>query len=201
MNRRAWLALAALALGALGLSRVFRLSLAPDGDMAPSLLAGELILLGPLGELERGDVVLVADPAQPDRRVLRRVAALAGSEVVLRGGGLSVDSQGARLAEMGRAGPDIVLSESNRYLVQRADRRFAEPDRSWQIGADQVFVLADEREGPVDSRWWGPLPSSAVQGRLWWRLTGTDAWRAAPAQRAQDGPWIPVSKQKPEEGA
>ena len=147
------------------------------------------------------DVVLVADPAQPDRRVLRRVAALAGSEVVLRGGGLSMDSQGARLAEMGRAGPDIVLSESNRYLVQRADRRFAEPDRSWQIGADQVFVLADEREGPVDSRWWGPLPSSAVQGRLWWRLTGTDAWRAAPAQRAQDGPWIPVSKQKPEEGA
>ncbi len=199
MKRRLALAGAVLVLGLGGLSTVFQLGAVPDGDMAPSILKGELILLGPAGELERGDVVLIEDPGEPGRRVLRRVAALEGGEVLLSGGGLVVDGQGARLAEMGRSGQDIVLSEANRYLIQRHDRRFAEPDRSWEIQHGELFLLADEREGPVDSRSWGPVPASEVQARLWWRVTGSDAWRSAPAQRAQDGPWIPVSKQQPQE--
>ena len=187
-----------LALGAL--VSTFPLTWASDQDMAPSIRQGELLVLGPVGELERGDVVLVEDPAEPGRLVLRRVLAMDRGEVKLHSGLFHVERQELRQAEMGRDEQLVTLSEANRYLIARADRRLAEPSRSWTLEQGQLFLAADLREGPMDSRHWGPVPDSAVRKKLLWRVEGEDAWRQPMAASAQDGPWIPVSKQKPPEG-
>ncbi|HEX2064345.1 MAG TPA: S26 family signal peptidase, partial [Acidimicrobiales bacterium] len=47
-----------------------------QGDsMRPTLLAGDRLLVLRLGPVRPGDLVVVADPRQPDRRMVKRVAA------------------------------------------------------------------------------------------------------------------------------
>jgi inner membrane protease subunit 1 len=58
--------------------------------MVPTLLPGDRVLvwrgLGPLKPPIRiGDLVAVVDPRDPDRMVVKRVAGLAGTEIIVRG--------------------------------------------------------------------------------------------------------------------
>ena len=58
--------------------------------MVPTLLPGDRVLvwrgLGPLRPRIRvGDLVTVVDPRDPDRMMVKRVAALAGADVFVRG--------------------------------------------------------------------------------------------------------------------
>lgn len=55
-------------------------------SMAPSLLPGERLLVVRLRGAPRvGDVVLAADPRDPERELVKRVALVHGEEVILRG--------------------------------------------------------------------------------------------------------------------
>lgn len=56
-------------------------------SMRPTLEPGDLVLVRPvaLGGIRRGAVVVVPDPREPRRRTIKRVAALPGGHVELRG--------------------------------------------------------------------------------------------------------------------
>ncbi len=164
-------------------------------DMAPSIKPGEWVVLGPLWGLQPGDVVLVDDPAEPGRRVLRRLIAQ-DQTLTLHGGLLT----GARYREMGRGEQRVVMNENDLYLVRTRVREFHEPDI--EIEGPGLLLLADDRDGPIDSRWWGCLPESAAQRRVWVRFGAPqDDWRSFFSLRAQDGPWIPPSREAlPPEG-
>ena len=54
-------------------------------SMAPVLLPGDRLLVARLGLPRVGDVVLAADPRDPRRELVKRVAALDGAGVALRG--------------------------------------------------------------------------------------------------------------------
>lgn len=133
----------------------------PDGDMAPALLPGDLVLILPV-EPHVGDVVALLDPLDPGRWTLRRVAALEG-EVRYDEGSLHVDGDDLRLVDMGRDDDHVYLEEGG-FLVQRSPRpvrwamdvREVPPGHAWLVAADQDLAL--------DSRWWGPAPLEAVQG-------------------------------------
>ncbi len=132
-------ALLGLVLGGAGLaaSRVLRRVEVAGGSMAPTFLPGDrlLVLARPLGNPawpSVGDVVAVADPRDPDRTLVKRVAAVdrAAGTLELRGDdpGASTDSR--------QFGPVPVAS-----VVGRAVYRYAPTGRTgpgpWPRGYDR----------------------------------------------------------------
>lgn len=99
--------------------------------------------------LHRGDVVVLDPPdSWPlDGPVIKRVVATGGQVVEIRDGVTYVD--GDPVAEPwladGWAGPDLG------------------PVR---VPDGQVFVAGDNRAVSLDSRWFGPVPVSAVRGKV-----------------------------------
>jgi signal peptidase I len=128
--------------------------------MRPTLLAGDVVSVTGLAaaDLRRGDVVAI-DPstwlkgAAPFPFVMR-IVALGGDQVAIRDGHVFVD--GAQLDE-----PYVFAGEPT--VVQSGAAA------SWQIPADGLFVLGDNRSSAADSRAYGPLPAAAIIGRVTYR--------------------------------
>lgn len=193
---RRWLA-PLLGLLVLALLRPLRVT---SEDMLPSLRPGDWVLwlpYPPWRAPQQGDVVLLSDPGDPERVVLRRLVAPSLSSLVVTAPGLEVQGQAWRWREMHR-GPDGVLySEQDGWLVQRADRPFSEPPRALSAPEGQWLVLADKRDGPPDSRQWGGVDPETFKGRVWLRMGPSDPWRGALTLGQGDGPWLPPSKLEP----
>lgn len=183
--------LAALALLSVALLDLIRVG---DDALRPGLEPGDWLLLGP-GEVQPGDVVLLEDPADPDRQVLRRVLARGPASVRYAQGVLRVDGEPLRYREMGRGAGHFVLSERNGWLIRHRERQMGEPELTLELEDGQLWLMADDRDHAVDSRWWGPVPAEAVRGRLWLRVGSSDAWRGPMTLFSVDGPWLPPSKQ------
>lgn len=182
-----------LALGLLA-ALAFDLRRVGDEEMAPSLQPGDWLLLGP-GQPQVGDVVLIEDPADPSATRLRRVLATGPATLRYAQGVLQVDEVSLRYREMGHDDAWFVLSERNGWLVRHRQRALLEPALTTSLSAGQLWLMADDRDGAVDSRWWGPLPTEAARGRVWLRLGSADAWRRPWTWFGVDGPWLPPSKQ------
>ncbi|MCB9745968.1 MAG: signal peptidase I [Alphaproteobacteria bacterium] len=191
MRRALPLLLAVLALGLLAL---FDLRRAGDGAMQPSVMPGDWLLLGP-GEPQPGDLVRLPDPADPSATVLRRVLARGPATLRYAQGVLRVDGEPLRYREMGRGEGHFVLSERNGWLIRHRERAMLEPELERSLQPGELWLMADDRDHAVDSRWWGPVPTEAAQGRVWLRLGSSDAWRGALTLFGVDGPWLPPSKQ------
>jgi signal peptidase I len=54
-------------------------------SMAPTLLPGDHLLVRPVRTFRRGDMVVVRDPDEPQRWVVKRVAALPGETITIEG--------------------------------------------------------------------------------------------------------------------
>ncbi|MCB9765270.1 MAG: signal peptidase I [Alphaproteobacteria bacterium] len=172
----------------------FDLRQVTGAEMSPSLQPGDWVLIGP-GAPAAGDVVRLEDPREPGRVVLRRVLALAGAEVGSGGGFLRIDGERTRLREMGRDDTHVVLSEANLWLIRHRVRPLRDPDRQVTVPEGQVWLMADDRDLGVDSRWWGPVPAAQLDGRVWLRAGSSDLWRGRLSPWGRDGPWLPPSKQ------
>lgn len=154
-------------------------------EMSPSIRAGDRVLILPLEPI-RGDVVALEDPLDPGRIVLRRAIADGDKRVRYENGELRVDVKRIRQKEMGELDGDRVTEETmwskpparaNTWLL----RYRKEPVR-WEAEAVPVpegswYLLADNRDGAVDSRWWGPISTERMLGVVRLRYGPADAWR------------------------
>lgn len=120
-------------------------------SMEPTLGPGEHVLASTLdrldGHWQRGDVVAFRRPGD-DRLLVKRIVGLGGDTVAIRDGRLVVN--GERVAEP-YADP------------ARIDSVFYGPVR---VPAGEVLVLGDNRRSSQDSRSFGPVPVSALEGRI-----------------------------------
>lgn len=117
-------------------------------SMEPTLRSGQWVLLvharvGPLG---RGDVVVLRSPA--GGRAVKRVAAVAGDQVELRGGVLVVDGRPVPEPYADRTGTDGVWFGPA------------------TVPPGSVFVLGDRRAASRDSLDYGPVRTGDVLGRV-----------------------------------
>lgn len=105
-------------------------------------------------DFQRGDIVLLIHP-ETDRELLLRVAALPGEHVMVHQGGLFVD---------GRWQAEYYVDElKNQQWIPEGVVETTVPDQ-------QLFVLADNRDGSRDSRYWGGLPADRIIGKQIYRL-------------------------------
>jgi signal peptidase I len=122
-----------------------------SGSMAPTIEDGDLVLVLRGADFHRMDVVAVQDPLGSGL-LTKRAVAVGGDTVGLEDGVLVVN--GEQVCE-----PTIDPG--------RIDGVWFGPVT---VPEDAVFLLGDERDGSVDSRVFGALPSTDVVGRIPMRL-------------------------------
>lgn len=119
-------------------------------SMTPNFEDGELILTEKVSYRfstpKRGDVIVFKAPGQNKVDYIKRIIGLPGDHLEINEGSIFIN--GKRLIE----DYEIQVTESEVNLV---------------IGDNQYFVLGDNRSASSDSRVFGPIDKSAIEGRAW----------------------------------
>ncbi len=157
MRRRVW----ALATGTVLIAAVvvrtqlLDMVTVSSDSMSPTVCTGDRLLLERLrgGEAVQIDDVVTFPSPQGGERAIKRVVALAGQAVAIADARLVVDGQ--------------VVDEP--YVDHSTiDGVYFGPVT---VPAGAVFVMGDQRENSIDSRAYGPIASTALDGRMLLDLT------------------------------
>ena len=124
--------------------------------MSPTLNYDDRVLMRRVdGPVPRGSIVAFQYPRNPTKQFAMRVVGLPGERVAIVAGVVEID---------GRA-----IDEP--YI--RPERRSHDDRSPIQLGADEYFVLGDNRTNASDSREWGPVPQRDLRHRM-----GMVVWHA-----------------------
>lgn len=155
----------------------------PSSSMEPSLVAGDLVLVNrfafasscselapwlPCRSPGRGDVILVRAPDDPHQSLVKRVIATGGTVVDFVDKKLWLDEQPATDPWAHHVDP-MLYPDAAFVPDERRVRDQHGPTRVPPLG---LFLVGDNRDHSWDSRYWGPVSQSLVQGRPWlvvWR--------------------------------
>jgi signal peptidase I len=140
----------------------------PSGSMEPTLQIGDRILVDKLSYdlhgIGRSDVVVFSTPPNehcagaPVPDLVKRVIGLSGETISLAGGQVYINGK--------------LLNESwLPAITQHATSPgpSAEPyalQRPFKIPSGEVFVMGDNRTESCDSRYWGPINTSTIVGKV-----------------------------------
>ncbi len=132
--------------------------LVSGSSMEPTFNDGNYLLIDELSyefrDPERGEVVVFKYPSDPGSYFIKRIIGLPGETVIVRSGTVSVtNTQGTE-----------VLNES--YALKNDTTSNAERT----LGAQEYFVMGDNRNFSFDSRSWGPVPAKNIVGVVRFRL-------------------------------
>ncbi|MBX2988805.1 MAG: signal peptidase I [Bdellovibrionaceae bacterium] len=177
----------------------------PTGSMQPALKPGDFIfslrtaygLKVPFGsrrifesQPERGDLVVFTYPHQPDVNYIKRVIALPGDRVQIRNNRLILNGEPLRYEPLeGAPGENPnpgffeMFRESGaggkpwRVILEKGaqDRDFG----PLVVPSGEIFLLGDNRDTSDDSRYWGTVPVSQIQGKavlIWLSLDWQNKW-------------------------
>ena len=128
--------------------------------MEPTLRSGQYLVINKLAyvadEPQRGDIVVLRFPRDPRRDFIKRIVALPGEEVAVRGGVVYVNGR----------------SLEEPYLFAEPAYEFAKA----QVPPDSYFVLGDNRNSSSDSHAWGFLSREYLIGKAWVSYWPVDSW-------------------------
>jgi signal peptidase I len=144
---------------------LFHLSIVRGSSMIPGIHDGDRILVDHLsyvlGDVQRGDVVVLRCPLDPSLDYIKRVIALPGDDVRIDDGSVFVN--GERVDE-----PYVASAEDAAADVARRSRLRETIER------DHYFVLGDNRDHSSDSREFGQVPRAYLRGRVDFRVWPPD---------------------------
>lgn len=132
-------------------------------SMLPSLKEGEYVIIDKLSyyldDPERGDIIVLQFPNDRSRDFIKRVIGIPGDHIEVGDGQVRING--------------ILLDEP--YIN-------AEPaySGSWDVPADNYFVLGDNRNNSSDSHNWSFLPREDVVGKAWVIYWRPENWGLVP---------------------
>jgi signal peptidase I len=162
----------------------------PTGSMRPTIMIGDRIIVNKLAydlkipftdtvlaswaDPERGDIITCWSPQNGDRLVKRVVAipgdtiAMKGGRVFLNGTPLAYEETSAELSESmaGRVFFTEDLTGIRHTVAHDPQKRARRDFGPVKVGADQYFLMGDNRDNSADSRYFGFLDRSAVCGKV-----------------------------------
>lgn len=128
-------------------------------SMQPNFPDGEYLLTDKVTyrfkEPKRGDVVVFKAPGTDGEEFIKRIIALPGDIVSVRGGKVYISDQ--LLDESGYLA-NTVITQSGSFLTDGEEVI---------VPAEHYFVLGDNRPHSSDSRTWGFVPKEKLNGRAW----------------------------------
>lgn len=141
-------------------------------SMVPTFQNGEYLIVDQLSyrftEPERGDVVILRYPKDPDTFFIKRVIGLPGETVELIGNKISIQRDGDT---------SIVLTEP--YVVPE---RLQSEYGVYALGEGEYFVMGDNRIESSDSRSWGFLTRDKIVGKAFLRLFPVQKFDVLPGE-------------------
>lgn len=127
-------------------------------SMSPNYPDGEYLLTEKvtyyLRNPERGDVIVFSPPISDVDEFIKRVIALPGERVMVKGGRVYIN--------------DKLLEEP--YIastMQTKEGSFLREGVDYTVPPDLYFVMGDNRPNSSDSRYWGPITKPKMSGRAW----------------------------------
>jgi signal peptidase I len=165
----------------------------PSGSMERTLLVGDYIyinkmLYGPEIDIglgghqyyhhrfpgfrkpERGDIIVFRYPVDLRKDFIKRCVAVEGQTVEVKDKTLYVD--GRKQVE------PYVIHEDDRVLPRDVGPR--DNFGPIVVPKDHIFMMGDNRDNSLDSRFWGPLPIALVKGKAIFRYFSWDGDRNWP---------------------
>jgi len=159
--------------------------------------------LGPLlptREVRRGDVIVFKFPSDPKVNYVKRVIALPGEEVAVRGtrvfvNGRELPEQRVAVRQMGphySVQPEVRVEPATpgaSYRVYYDDRDRGGPEEEFESRAEfavngpvvvppeSYFAMGDNRDNSLDSRYWGFVPRANIIGHalyVYWSFNPSD---------------------------
>lgn len=162
----------------------------PSESMENTLLIGDFVLadklhfgaaagiLGkilPYRQIQRDDIIVFHYPVDPSQYFVKRVIGLPGDHIRLRNGVVYLNGNALQESFVIHSFPYFNFYRDN-FPAQAA--LSAEVDRKWRrempkhldqgelvVPADSYFVMGDNRDRSLDSRYWGFVPRASVLGR------------------------------------
>lgn len=142
-------------------------------SMSPTFETGDYLIVDEISFAlrapARGEVVVLRYPHDPSKHFIKRVIGLPGETVSINSGAVTVTTAG---------GEKIALDEPYVELPARATSTAT-------LGADEYFVMGDNRAGSYDSRVWGPVPVNLIVGRALVRLLPVSEVGTKPGDASQ----------------
>lgn len=127
---------------------------APSGSMLPTLKIGDHFIVETLDldyVVKRGDIVIFPFPEDEHVDFIKRVVGLPGETVEIRHRQVFVN--------------DNQLEESYIQHTKTSMVPVRDDFGPLTLGADEYFVLGDNREASYDSRWWGPVKRAKIKAK------------------------------------
>lgn len=175
----------------------------PSSSMERTLLAGDFLLvnkwvygaeipftrtrLPALRPPKHGDVIVFDWPVDPGKAFVKRLVGLPGDTLQMRAG---------RLARNGRLVREPYVRLGATAIERRTDPVVSRAEAGTTMGASRaewgplvvppghLFVLGDNRENSLDSRYWGFVPVTLLRGAPWFVYYSFTPDSAAPV------PWL-----------
>ncbi|HEY3365193.1 MAG TPA: signal peptidase I [Symbiobacteriaceae bacterium] len=149
-----------------------------DGEsMEPTLHTGERFLVNKFVFRFRspnpGEVVVLKDPGKPTRELIKRVVAVAGETVEVKGGVTYVDNKALKEPYVNRLFP-------------------IQDSAPTKVPPGTIYVMGDNRGRSFDSRAIGPIILNKVEGKAFFMLWPFDRFAAGPLEQ----PRVPESATK-----
>jgi signal peptidase I len=165
----------------------------PSGSMYPTLEIGDFIVVNkfaygvklpvtqtkilPVGEPERGDVVVFKYPKDPDVDYIKRVIGLPGDEIAYYGKTLYINGNPVKQKLLGEyegtASGKVMDGASllEEFLEEHSHDILLDPEKSSQdmntvvVPEGHYFMMGDNRDHSNDSRFWGFVPEKNLKGK------------------------------------
>ncbi len=150
----------------------------PTGSMENNLLIGDHLLVNkfvyaptasrlerallPIGTIRRGDVLVFKSPVEPDRDLIKRVIGLPGDRLEQKEKKLYINGQ--PLDE-----PYVFFLEPPKHNSELSEASStSDPRENYgpvTVPPNQYFMMGDNRDNSLDSRYWGFMPADYVKGK------------------------------------
>ncbi|MCY4383522.1 MAG: signal peptidase I [Nitrospinae bacterium] len=129
----------------------------PSGSMENTLLVGDHILVNKFiywfREPNRGDIIVFRFPKDERRDFIKRVIALPGEEVMVRGGKVFINCASPNT-------PEKCVPLDEKYVRFKPNGPSVGFESKWgpqKVPPGHLFMLGDNRNNSQDSRFWGFL--------------------------------------------
>ena len=171
----------------------------PSGSMIPNLHIHDHVLVKKFsyglkipfsdtwmvrwGEPKRGEIAVFKYPKQPSVYFIKRVIGMPGDEIRFKSHQLTVNGVTWSLkptkspSELDDEGFSYFLESSGQesHLVRyRKSELKSDDEYRIKLGPHEYFMMGDNRDDSLDSRYWGPLPEGLLVGRAWRIIMGCD---------------------------